>query len=355
MNKSGRNIFRDSFVLSLPLLGMLIYNLATVATSLINGEVNGFHGHTLRNTRVGGLSHYLLHNERALLPSQQPAYLSTRLMARSTVPILDLRIEGHELDKLQEQIPASGKKWREGILVHEGRAIDVEVRYRGNTYGNYFFASKAWKIKTAKNDLVAGVRDISLTPASTTSHIGFVVCRQLEVPTPQSRYVRLFINKRDQGLYLQEQPVSESMIRQNRRMPGDVFYGELDVQDDFSSDLSCDGLFWNPYLWDKKSRYNRYSEEYRDHLCELIDAVHDPSFERLYGIIDVPEFSRFMAAMVYHGDGHIDESHNHRLYFNPLSGKFDAIAWDMDRFLSADESAESMANPLFRKLCRDPR
>ena len=355
---SQRNLLRDTFVLSLPVVALLVVHAVSVATSFYNAEIVGYHGQPLGSLRVGGMGRMLRHNEKSLSWPMQRRHLPDPLPEKSPIRIFDLRVDGLELDNLQAAVPISGKTWRPAKLVEGGKFIPVEVRYRGQLMSNYFFDVKAWKIKTKKRGLIDNSRIISLAPAEgrLASHISFLIGRKAGLPVPRSRLVRLFVNKEDQGLYLQEEQIDESMIRHTGRMPGDIFYGEIVLPKE--PKLSSDGLFWNPFLWEKHDRFNRYPEEYRPYLSELIDHVNDDSpesFDRLYRLLDMDEYPLYIAILTFVGDQHIDDCHNHKLYFNPLTGRFEGILWDPMPGMPRGEGVESMLNRLFRKLARDPR
>ena len=131
---------------------------------------------------------------------------------------------------------------------------------------NFFWRIKAWKLKTPRRRLVDGYRVINLTPLQgrLESHLTFMIAKQAGLQAPRSRIVQLYLNLKDQGLYLQEEQVDELMIRRIGRMPGDIFYGELFFPAE--PKMSSDDLFWNPYLWEKKDRNNEYSDEHRPYL-----------------------------------------------------------------------------------------
>ena len=353
-----RNILRDTFVLSLPAVALVIVHAVSAATSFYNAEVVGYHGHPLGSERVGGLERMLRHNERTLFSRIPRRYLPDPLPENLPIRIFDLRIEGLELEKLQAALPISAKTWRPAKLVEGGKFSPVEVRYRGQLMRNYFFDVKAWKIKTKKRGLVDNFRTISLTPAEgrLEGHISLLIGREAGLPVPRCRLVRLFVNKEDQGLYFQEEQIDESMIRHTGRMPGDIFYGEIVPPKE--PKLSSDDLFWNPFLWEKHDRFGLYSEEYRPYLSELIDHINDDSpesFDRLYRLLDMDEFPLYLAVLAFQGDQHIDDCHNHRLYFSPLTGRFEAILWNPAFLMPRGEGVESMLNRFFLKLARDPR
>ena len=356
--RGARHLFRDVFFLSLPLAAVLVYLVFAAATSFVNAEVLNFHGYPARGLRIGSLRRMLRYTLDGFLQPAQRRYLSDALQAEPSVRVFDLRIDGTELDALEANLPGSGRVWRAATLGESDGLRDVEVRVRGQRMDNYFFERKSWKIKTDKDLLVDGDRILNLTPACgrLDNHLAFLLARRLGLPAPESRVVWVFVNREDYGLYLQEQQIDELLIRRNRRMPGDIFYGELFIPDE--PKRGSDDLFSNPFLWEKKARFNRYPDEYRPYLAELLDHVASSapgSWNALFRLLDQEVFTGHFALLAFQGDQHIDHSHNHKLYFNPLTGRFEPLVWNARLSMPRGRGVESMANRLFRKVCQDPR
>lgn len=397
--KRNRHLLFDVFVMTLPVLGVMGYVLLAAAASFYNAEIKNFHGDAVGPLRVGGpqtmlaagLEPLVNRPVRRWLPDRPDPAAPNSDDDAADPPIVDLRVDGTALDALSSDLPASAEKWERGELVVNGLPQRVKVRYRGQLMSRYFWKRKAWKIETRKRELVDGFRKINLTPIGRSrlaSHLTFMVGREVGLAAPRSRFVRLFLNGEDQGVYLQEEQIDESMIRANQRMPGDVFYGELYMPDE--PKMSSAELFWNPFLWEKDSRNNRYPDEYRPHLTDLLDCICDgppsrlsdengraatsgdspsawadtgagpirhstDSFARLYRLLDMDKVPLYFAVLAFQGDRHIDDIHNQKLYFNPLTGRFEPLLWNPLFNMGGENAVESMNNRFFRKLVQDPR
>ncbi|MCA8942537.1 MAG: CotH kinase family protein [Planctomycetes bacterium] len=357
----ARHALRDVFVLTLPVAALLVYLVVAAGMSFYRSEIVCHHGYPVRALRVGGFSAALDHALEPLFGSRVERYRPSRdrLAARGNGPrVYDLLVDGTELDRLRSDLPASAKEWVDGTLVEDGRPQSVDVRHRGQRMVNYFWAHKAWKLRTDPHELVDGYRDINLSPLSSRidGHLTFTAARAVGVPAPRTRIAQLYLNGRDEGLYVQEEQIDESMVRHNGRMPGDIFYGELFIPDEPT--MSSDDLFWNAHLWRKKAVHNYFGEEHRPYLVELIDQVTSESpdsYDRLFEILDRDSFVDYFAVLTLQGDQHVDHSHNHKLYFSPVGGRFEALLWNPLINMPRGHGVESTANRLFRKVVREPR
>jgi hypothetical protein len=359
-----RHLLRDLLLLTLPIMGVGLWIWIAALGSFWNAEIRNFHGELVRDLRVGTLRTMLQASTRQLFHPKARRYLPIRRAPSANppqvvpdLPVFDLRIDGVALDALAEDLPASARERQKAVLDVGPRTLEVNATWRGQKMENYFFQRKAWKLRTKKGDFVEGLRVLNLTPLEDrlASLVTFTAARAAGLPTPQTRLVHLFVNLEDQGVYLLEEQIDESMIRRIGAMPGDVFYGELFVPEVPAS--SCWELFWNPYLWEKNDRFNRYSEEWRPWLKDLLDATCDPSpagLDRLQELLD-PSFARHVALLAFQGDQHLDHSHNWKLHFDPLSGRFLAIAWNPLLNMPEGQGLESTANRLLRRLAQDPR
>ena len=352
------HLLRDVLIFTAPFVVFICYVLGSAFASYYNAEIKNFSGYKTRSLRVGSMQAMLDFSSQPILTPVKHRYLESNVDLHDGLRIFDLRVDGNKLEQLDEAMPGSGKEWVDAVLKESGGFQDVEARYRGQRMENFFWSERAWKIKTDKVELVEGYRTINLTKLEgrLDNHLTFQVGAHLGLPTPQSRIVRLFLNMRDQGVYLQEEQIDESMIRRTGRMPGDVFYGEIFVPDE--PKLSTDDLFCNPYIWEKKEKNNKYDEEYRPHLTRMLDLVSseaEQSWDELYDLFSYDGLVRHMAVTTFQGDQHVDHSHNHKLYFSPLTGHFEPILWNVRLNMPRGYGMESMANRLFEKLARDPR
>lgn len=365
-----KNVLRDVVILATPFLALSIWLWTCAFTSFWNAEIRNFHGELVRDQRVGTLRTMInaaIRNtfsarEKRFLPLARPVKPALPAAADGAalpaVDIFDLRIDGSALDALEADLPASARARQSALLtVNDDETFEVDASWRGQRMENYFFARKSWKLRTKKREFVDDLRVLNLTPLEDrlSSLVTFELARAIGLPAPLTRLVRLYVNLKDEGAYLLEEQVDESFVRRVGEMPGDIFYGELFVPDvplHSSWELS-----WNPYLFEKADRWNKYDESWRPWLSELLDAAHDPTpggFDRLDAILD-PSFARYYALLCYHGDQHVDQSHNWKIGLDLLAGKLSGYLWNPLLNMPAGQGVETTANRLFLRLAQDPR
>ncbi|MSR47282.1 MAG: hypothetical protein EXS13_09490 [Planctomycetes bacterium] len=358
------NILRDVVILTLPFLAVAIYLWCAALASFWNAEIRNFHGERVRDLRVGTLRTMIQSVVRNTFDTRERRFqpLSPRKAdapaAAPAVDVFDLRIDGTALDALEADMPESARSRQKALLtVNDDETYEVDANWRGQRMDNYFFARKAWKLRTKKREFVHDQRMLNLTPLEDrlASLVTFELARETGLPAPLTRMVRLYVNLKDEGLYLLEEQVDESFVRRVGEMPGDLFYGELFVPDVPAN--SAWELSWNPYLWEKHDRWNKYDVSWRPWLSELLDAAHDPSpagFDRLDAILD-PSFARYYAVLCYLGDQHVDLAHNQKIGLDLLAGKLSGYLWNPLLNMPPGQGVESTANRLFLRLAQDPR
>ena len=369
-----RNVLRDVLFLATPFLVLSLWLWGSALSSFWNAEIRNFHGERVRDQRVGTLRLMINQSIRQVfggatkrfLPLARPVRVEPEAGGAGTpdgatlppVDVYDLRIDGTALDALAADLPESARQRQKALLeVNDAETYEVDASWRGQRMENFFFARKSWKLRTKKREFVDELRVLNLTPLEDrlSSLVTFELAREVGLPAPLTRVVRLYVNLRDEGLYLQEEQVDESFVRRVGEMPGDVFYGELFVPD--VPIHSSWELSWNPHLWEKNDRWNKYDESWRPWLSELLDAAHDPTprgLDRLDAILD-PSFARYVAVLAYHGDQHVDHSHNWKIGLDLLAGKLSGYLWNPLLNMPAGQGVESTANRLFLRLAQDPR
>jgi spore coat protein H len=233
-------------------------------------------------------------------------------------------------------------------LDFEGQVLkDVAVRYKGN--GTFFELGnnpkRSFKIsldKHTKGQTLAGVTTLNLqnniTDASWMNEaLAYRLFRDAGVPTPRTAYARVSVtvpglhDRKYFGLYSLSENVDNEFVQANfGTTKGAVFKPVTPL---LFADLGAD---WSAYnqMYDPKSKLTDEQKKAVAELCRLVSQADDKQFAARIGEhIDLSEFARYMAVLVYLSDidGILGPGQNLYLHWHPDAKKFVFIPWDMDR------------------------
>ncbi len=278
----------------------------------------------------------------------------------STLPKVSLWIVDNRKRRLLSRVPKSGEQYQDGIIEYpDGSIGDARMRLRGNAFLHWGLEKKSWRVKTKKKKLWRGMRKFNViapeSKALLEKHFGFVLARELDLLTPPTEIVSLFINGENRGVHtLVEQP-SELLLRKLGRMPGDLFDGDL-VEEDMVQGFP-NRIFERPGMWKKMAYNNHYPEESSAsvmRLCEILAwAPGELRGEALNSILDINSFGRFAAFRTLVQTGHMDTHHNWKMYYDPWRNRLEPFVWDPAAWnlaWSPTEERPAFEWPLFAKL-----
>jgi spore coat protein H len=232
-------------------------------------------------------------------------------------------------------------------LEFEGRMqTNVAVRYKGN--GTFLESRESLK-RSLKIDLNKYVKDQSLgnvrmltlqnnvTDASMMNEVmAYRLYRDAGVPAPRTAYAKVFVTvpgKFDRqyfGLYSLSETVDNHFEQRHfGTKTGAIF---KPVTSSLFADLGAD---WSAYkqTYDPKTDLNEEQKKAVMDLCRLVTQAGDAEFAAHIGeFIDLPEFARFMAVMVYLSDldGILGPGQNLYLFLHPKTRQFQFLPWDQD-------------------------
>lgn len=229
----------------------------------------------------------------------------------------------------------------EGVPFH-----DVAVRYKGN---GTFLESRSSLKRSLKIDLkkyvkgrkLAGVSTINLhNNVTDVSWMNEVLAhrayRDAGVPAPRTSFARVFVTvpgKFDHkyiGLYSIVENIDSNFVEER--------FGTrkgLLVKPSSPNMFSYLGEDWKPYARPYETKDEPTPEQQRlfINMCKLISTGTDADFAKQIGnYIDVPEFARYMAVLVWivDFDSLLDMGQNFYMHLDPKTNKFHFIAWDQD-------------------------
>jgi hypothetical protein len=284
---------------------------------------------------------------RAAFQSDPNQHLDSRQIAK-----IELFIHDDDFRKLNSNLPRSGKNYVTAYLKENSTRHRVKVRYRGDNGYHWFYPKRSFKIKTRKDRLLFGTRQITLYNVKDTSFLSdyysFKLSRKMGLLSPYPRMANLVINGKYQGLYALILETDESFLRQNRQMPGTIFFG------DPSDSLGIDYVF-HQLPWQKEALHSNDTETDFSQLQPLFAAIYDETLP-IFELLDYDYYTRFLSFVDLWGVAHYATTHNHKIFLDPLDGKFRHISWDNVFIGQAPASAIDVANnELFLRLMREPQ
>ncbi len=232
-------------------------------------------------------------------------------------------------------------------LDFEGQIFsDVGVRYKGN--GTFMESRNSLK-RSLKVDLgkytkgrhLAGITKLNLHNNVTDSSwmnevLAYRLYRDAGVPAPRTAYARVFatvpgkFDRQYLGLYSLVEDVDRSFIEKRFGTKRGALFKP--VTPSLFADLGDD---WGKYKQTYDPKTPLFEEETRRMIefCRLVTKASDTDFAgRIEEFLDVKEFARFMAVMVYLSDmdGILGPGQNLYLYLHPKTQLIEFIPWDQD-------------------------
>ncbi len=232
-------------------------------------------------------------------------------------------------------------------LEFEGQRLsDVGVRYKGN--GTFMESrdslKRSLKIdinKYAKGQSLGRVTTLTLqnnvTDASMMNEVmAYRLYRDAGVPAPRTAYARVFVTvpgtheRKYFGLYSMSEAVDKQFSERHfGNKSGAIF---KPVTPSLFTDLGADWAAYNQIYDPKVGLYDEQKKAVME-LSRFVTQADDAAFAARIGeFIDLPEFARFMAVMVYLSDldGILGPGQNLFLHLHSKNQQFQFIPWDQD-------------------------
>lgn len=238
------------------------------------------------------------------------------------------------LKKLDSDLPYSGFEYVKAMLWDGQDMLEAKLRYRGDFILHWGFPKKSLRVRTKREKLFEGLRTFNLLvgkfPEQLNNYLGYRLASELGLLAPRVELVQVAINGKRRGLHVFCEQLDESTLRHNRRMPGDLYSGELLGKDGWTGISGA--VFEHPELWEKASINNHYPEQSRAPLIELVQLLNaypsEASHARLSALLDMQAWGRLSAFETLAQSYHFDHIHNWRLFYDANRGRFMPVVWD---------------------------
>jgi len=270
---------------------------------------------------------------RNVIQSQEP-----RL--DSPLPDVHLILDRGDLDSLNEEIIPYGfgafetkPRVRGSSRTPDGKLHLVQVSYRGTNTWHHQAWKPSLRIRYQKSDIVNGFRNhVLIAPESPTAMRNWLsveFSRHWGMLSNDEHFVRLFLNGHYKGLYTRNWRFDESILIDQRRLPGAFFRLEGGTGSVFQR---SEGDFWKPETWELKGAEPQDGIRI---LNTLYDALKQKpgaeQSERVNDLLDREAYAMWLAIRSHAGETHI---HDHNLAFwqDTTSGKLVPLIIDANGY-----------------------
>jgi len=234
-----------------------------------------------------------------------------------------------------------------GQLEFNGQQLtDVAVRYKGNgtfmeSRGSLKRSLKAELNKYTKGQRLAGLTKLNFhncvtDPSWMNEVMSYRLYRDAKLPAPRTAFASVYLTvpgkyqKQLLGLYSMVENVDKHFLEANFGVKEGALFKP--VTPDLFSDLGDDWKAYNQ-TYDPKAVLTDQQKQRLIQFCKFSTSASDADFAAKLGdFVDLEEFARFMAVMVFLSDldGILGPGQNLYVYLHPKTQKFIFIPWDQD-------------------------
>jgi hypothetical protein len=352
-------LYRQVYGPAVLALGLSAGGLLAVAF----GRIGFDYARSLEHPSLGGMASAPIISRTAAYLEATAVNTLTRLPAaqREPIPTIELAVDPEQLSQLGPRVAKNKSTEVRGNLRMGTRLVPVQVSLRGDNIFQWGAELRSFKVSLPKDEAVLGQRELNLInpkdPAAFSLPYGEFVAGHFGLLVPGTQPCRFLLNGENQGVYFCQQPIDEAWLRQQKRIPGNLYGGDYLVYG-YGADVTDAMRLWDmPEVW-KQTALVADQGDGRGELKEFFDALRavvrapaqaDPAplRERLGRIANVDAFLAQWAVHAWTDSPHQDEFHNWRLYFDPSRGTLEPIVWDTLRNWDA-RGAAALDSPLPR-------
>ncbi|MEK5393146.1 CotH kinase family protein [Margalitia sp. FSL K6-0131] len=238
-----------------------------------------------------------------------------------------------------------------GKLTINQKKFDIDVVYRGSHIRK--LEKKSYNISFYKPSNYKGKKEIHLNaeykdPSMIRNKLSLDFFADIGVLSPESQYIFLQLNGRQEGIYLELESVDEHFLKRRSLPDGSIFYA-VDGDANFSLISELDDETKKSLLLGYEKKYGKDSDDhYLQELIFIINTLLKGEFEKeIVHHLDVEKYLRWLAGVVLtqNYDGFV---HNYALYRNGDTGLFEIIPWDYDATWGRDVNGKYMQEDYVR-------
>ncbi len=278
---------------------------------------------------------------------------------REDAPRLRILVDRDEFARIERDAAAHWGEWVDVELLDAGDRTNARLRLRGDGSAHWTSEKKSFTLRTGRDELYKGFRTLAFSVKDVLPQwlVG-TIAKDFGLLAPEQQIVPVYLNERFYGLHRFVEPIDESFLRRNLRMPGNIFRADTAERGDYFKGLPRE-VFANPHIWDRVANNDRPGAFGTALLEQFLRDLNDSSEAgraRFMSWLDTTELSRLFAFLLVCGDPyHMSGVHNQFWYEDPTSGKLHPVVWDV-RLLDLEKPPPgSNINRFWRAALEDPR
>jgi len=311
-----------------------------------------------------------------LLSAEQPS-------REGSLPLLQIQVQEQSLNLLRRariegdpalgRAPGGDRPWMRALFRAErGPWQDAKLSVHGFSLYHHLSEKPSFRLKLSRKTLRQSEREFSLMRPEDTlalaNPLPEALGERIGLLGERARPVRLSLNGKHFGVYLRAARPSEELAIAQGRLPGSFWRGRTQEREGQTEH----GDMWGEIACWESEDPTPASQAAVARLLEVLRAGGEAPWrpredeapwtpaeaEALARVLDVEAYARFEAFNAVVGGIHVDNQHNHVLFWNTYRGLLEPVLWDVNGygFLAPPELTPNVCqHPIAARLYSDPR
>lgn len=241
-----------------------------------------------------------------------------------TLPIKELRLRESASFALEKNLWIG--RYVSATLDDGSQVAPVKVRYRGGHTRSY--PKRSYEV--LNNGVFTHYNAEYDDPSMIRNALSFAFFNKIGVPAPKTRHVRLFVNGRPAGVYLEIEGVGRPFFRR-RGIAADALFYAVNNDADFGMYDSDSGERKSSLLSGYEHRFGGPAEKSK--LAAFIRNLGEDdsarAVRRTLARLDVDNYLRWLAGAVLTGNYDGFEQ-NYAIYRSRRTGRYRMVPWDYE-------------------------
>lgn len=237
------------------------------------------------------------------------------------------------------------------VLTFNKKRYEIDIVYRGSHIRK--FDKKSYHISFYKPSIFRNAKEIHLNaefkdPSLIRNKLSLDFFSDIGCLAPQSRYVALNLNGKNQGVYLELESVDDYFLAKRKLPKGAIFYAvDGDANYSLMSDLDKEVKKSLDLGYERKCGIDQDNNYLQDMIIKINSIPREEFEKEIEQYLNVEKYLCWLAGVVLtqNYDGFV---HNYALYRNGETGLFEVIPWDYDATWGRDVNGKYMPEDYVR-------